>query len=146
MAITLPKDIEEVTKYIGELPSFSKLEIEYYAVENGAADVIAKKLGDKMKVNQLRKLFESIKGIERDCRGKDDSDKFETDKLYRILPELAYALGRGLITSDFYELVKTGIGNSNTTKFKTVGDFLRFKDFLSAIIAYNKKHQKGKGE
>lgn len=137
MPEALPANFNEVKTKIQQLTSFSALNPEYYAVENGAAYVVAKgAIKDKeMKTTQFRKFFGHIKQLEAQTKGKALSDRIETSKLSLIMPELAYALGRGLISKEFYELMKESLSPS---KIKTVADFKSFVNFLSAILAYHK--------
>jgi CRISPR-associated protein Csm2 len=136
MPEALPLNINDVKSKIQQLPSFSVLNPDYYAVENGAAHIVAKSIKDKeMKTTQLRKFFGHIKRLDAQTRGKKLTDDFESKKLSLIMPELAYALGRKLISDEFYGLIKECL---NVSKIKTVGDFKNFVDFLSAVLAYHK--------
>lgn len=136
MSNTLPKSVSEVKSKIQALSNFSDLEPAYYAPENGAAHIVARDIKNKeMKATQLRKFFGHIKKIEAETKGMDKSEKIESSKLYLILPELAYALGRNLISKEFYELMKISI---QAGKIQTVADFKEFVSFLSAVLAYHK--------
>ena len=55
-----------------------------------------------------------------------------------LMPELAYGFGRGVISKDFYDVMKICLGSS---KIKKVADFKRFIELLTAVIAYNKKRE-----
>lgn len=127
--------IDNVKQHIQSLKTFSTIGPEFYAKENGAAHIIAKDVREKMKVTQLRKFFGHIKQIQAKYKGKKDDDKVEKGELYLLMPELAYALGRNLISKNFYELMKTSL---NSEKIPTVKDFNCFVDFLSAVLAYHK--------
>lgn len=136
MPESLPSNINDVKTRIQQLASFSILSPDYYAVENGAAHLVAKSIKDKeMKTTQLRKFFGHIKKLDAQTKGKKLTDTFDSKKLSLIMPELAYALGRKLISEDFYGLIKECL---NASKIKTVGDFKNFVDFLSAVLAYHK--------
>ena len=133
--------VEEIIKKIEKEKSFSHIDVKTFALpkeENGWADIIAYNLGRKMKTAQLRKVFDSLKQMEQKVRGRKDEEEFNDPKLYMILPHLAYAKGRGLITSEFYNLIKTIIPE----KIKTIGDFKKFCDFMTAIVAYHKQYSK----
>ena len=132
--------IDSIKTKISELNSFALLEPEYYAKENGAAHVVAKDIKKKMKVTQLRKFFGHIKKIQLKYKGEQADKKVDKSEFYLLLPELAYALGRDLISRNFYELMKMSLGSS---KIEEVKDFNRFVDFLSAVLAY---HKMEKGE
>ncbi len=138
--MSLPGSVKDVKSHIKTLNTFFNLKPDYYAVENGAADIVAKGMGNKMKVNQLRKFFTQIKRIELDNKDKNNEEEFRSiEKVYPLLPELAYAKGRGLITEEFYELMKVCM---DTSKLKKIKDFKRLVDFLSAILAYHKMRTK----
>ncbi len=138
--IALPKNIKEVIGKVNKLDNFSDMEVEYYAVEKGAAHIIANSMGEKMKVNQLRKFFDQVKKFQlENCKGKEENKNIDIKKLYILLPELAYALGRRLITKEFYNLMKIIIRDNNgKTRLKTVVDFNNFVEFLAAVLAYHK--------
>jgi len=139
MPVRSIRNIKDVIEHIKGLESLSELDVEYYAVENGAADIVAQNVKREMKVNQLRRFFDEIKRIQIEYRGKDLDESFDPKKLYKILPELAFALGRKLITHDYYRLMKECIRNDDgKTRIKTVRDFDCFVNFLSAILAYHK--------
>ena len=132
--------IDDVKERIRSLKTFSTIDPEFYAKENGAAHIIAKDVREKMKVTQLRKFFGHIKQIQAKYKGKKDDDKVEKGELYLLMPELAYALGRNLISKNFYELMKISLSSE---KIPTVKDFNRFVDFLSAVLAYHKMEKEG---
>lgn len=136
MPETLPFNINDVKGKIQQLTKFSLLSPDYYAVENGAAHIVAKSIKDReMKTTQLRKFFGHIKKLDAQTKGKKLTDTFESTKLSLIMPELAYALGRKLISAEFYGLIKECL---NAPKIKTIADFKNFVDFLSAVLAYHK--------
>ena len=59
MLETLPSNINKVKEKIQQLANFSLLSPDYYAVENGAAHILAKSIKDKeMKTTQLRKFLD----------------------------------------------------------------------------------------
>jgi len=134
------KDVD-VKKHLATLSSLSALKPEDYALEGKIADIIAKKEKEKgkgeMKFTQIRKFFGHIKKIETtDIKGKKDNEEFDLTKLYLLMPELAYGYGRGVISKDFYEVMKICLGGN---KIKTVADFKMFVNLLTAVIAYHKK-------
>ena len=132
----LPTNINDVKTKIQGLESFSKLSSEYYAVENGAAYIVAKDIKDKeMKTTQLRKFFGHIKKLDAETKGRKMEDDFDATKLHLLIPELAYALGRKLISDNFYVLMKDSL---SVRKIKKIGDFKNFVKFLSAVLAYHK--------
>lgn len=133
--------IQEVVNAL-EGGTFSTISVEAFAPDGKWAYHIAKFLGRDMKITQLRKVFNTLKQIEIDLKGKEKDDPFQNPKLYMLVPQLAYARARGLIEQDFYNLLRKVIGDANTTKIKTVGDFNRFVDFMTSIVAYHKQFSK----
>jgi CRISPR-associated protein Csm2 len=132
----------------GTIPNLneSSLKPEDYAVPNGYADKIAEEIAnakEEMKVTQLRKLFTKIKNIQNKIKTNADLNKYKNE-IMLILPELAYARGRKLITEDFYSLIKScllkSINNQNQIRFTSKSEFDNFVKFLEAILAYYKKH------
>jgi len=114
-----------------------------YAVPNGYADKIAEEIAntkEEMKVTQLRKLFTKIKNIQNKIKTNEDVNKYANEIAF-ILPELAYARGRRLITEDFYVLIKSCLlNNQNQIRLASKLEFDNFVKFLEAILAYYKKH------
>lgn len=132
--------ITEITEEINKKSNFSEISIEEIAPHGKWAFQVANSLGDKMKTHQLRKVFNELKRIEIQQKGKQKDEVFNEPKIYLIIPQLAYARARDLIGKDFYDLIKTIIGNSaKTTKLKKVEDYRRFIEFMTAIVAYHKK-------
>lgn len=131
-------DLKPLIKKIENMDSFSDMEkqIEEFMPEGKGADNVAKVVKEKMKINQLRNFFEKIKKLQRNKNKLEDA--IEKKELYILLPELAYAYGRELITEDVYRLLKICVQE----KIKRVKDLNSFVDFLSAIIAYHKFHKK----
>jgi len=93
---------------------------------------------DRLKSTQLRKFFHALKDIERTYKTKKENDPFNFSDVSPVLPELAYALGRELIPREFYDLMKECLSDR---KLKTVKDYRRFIEFLTAILAYHKMHK-----
>ena len=127
-------DISKVIEKIKEKKTFIEIIPEDFAKEEGYAYIIAKNVNDKMKVNQLRKIFTQIKKIENEIKGKKEEDVLDKTKIILLLPELAYAYGRNLITKDFYDLMKICLNDKLIHK----KDFNNFVKFLSAILSYHK--------
>lgn len=129
---------------INNITEFHRVEVKDFAPDGAWATQIAKHMGKETKMTQLRKVFNEIKGIEVSLKSKKakDNDPFNEDRFLLLMPKLAFARARNLIHKDFYELMKTIIGNKNRTKIKQVKDFRRFVEFLTAIVAYHKKDVK----
>lgn len=120
------------------------LDLEDFAEAGKLADGLAQEFKGELKPTQLRKVFDSLKDIARGMKGRAADDALTKEDRSRILPlqpVLAYALGRELIPSKFYDLMSTCLSSD---KMKTVGDFQRLDEFLTAILAYQKFHEKTK--
>lgn len=137
----------------GQIESLDKTKFlpSDYAIPNGYADKIAKEIADakeEMKVTQLRKVFNEIKRIQGLIKTEDDLKK-QHQNIFLILPELAYARGRKLITSDFYDLLKEcltkEVNNKRNIRLSSKGEFDNFVKFLEAILAYYKMYSSKKG-
>ncbi len=109
------------------------------------ADAFVKDKSVELKPTQLRRVFHALKEKERKFRGKNEGDILEAEdrrEIYLLLPELAYARGRRLIPQNFYELMRLCLSSE---KLKTIGDFRRLVQFVTAILAYHKYREKEKG-
>jgi CRISPR type III-A-associated protein Csm2 len=97
-----------------------------------------------MKFTQIRKFFSQIKRIETtELREKKDTDPIDPTKLYMLMPELAYGVGREVIDKEFYEVMKICLAGN---KIQKVADFKRFVELLTAVIAYKKFETKKGGK
>jgi len=130
--------MQQIISAIKAKGSFGDVAVIEFAPPEKWADTIAK--DQDMKTTQLRKVFTSIKQIELRVKGEDDEKNFNDSSLFMLVPHLAYAKARGFIKADFYELIKTIIGNGQNGKIKKVKDFRRFSEFMTAIVAYHKFH------
>lgn len=116
--------------------NFSDYKIEEFAKEGGDTHNFVKTIKNKLKINQLRKFFSKIKQIELQTKTNKDNIEISKEiknKLYLLIPELAYAYGRQLIPREFYDLMKESIEKIHKNE-----DFKRFVEFLTAIIAFYK--------
>ena len=134
--------MDDIINKIIEKKNFKDIPISDFAPADKWSDMIAKQLGDKMKTTQLRKFFTEIKLMEQKNKGKDLNAPFSDPKLFMLIPHLAYAKARKLIIPKFYDLMKTIIGDGNSGKIKTIGDYQRFVEFMTAIVAYHKQYSK----
>lgn len=129
-------------------PLVRVLKPEEFAVEEAVADTIAFEFKSLLQPTQTRRIFHTIKQIENQARRMNDESPLEEKdrlRLTLLIPELAYAAGRGLIPKEFYEILKLALAQD---KLQTVGDLRRLVQFLTAIVAYQKFHSKfdsGKG-
>lgn len=135
--------VEEVLKHLRTLPTMGQLDSAKFADEDGWADTLAvffvqkdeKEKKERLKPTQLRKVFHALKDVERQCKGQKDDTPFDIAKVLHLKPELAYALGRELIPKQFYDLMKECL---TASKLKTVADYKRLVEFVTAILAYHK--------
>lgn len=126
------------------------LEPEQFADERQVAYELAKEYvyGKKkeMKTTQLRKVFHALKEKERELKGKAEEtelDQNSKNSLRLFIPELAYARGRDLIPKGFYDLMRLCLSSD---KLVRVGDLRVLMQFLTALLAYYKYHEKVKKE
>lgn len=115
-----------------------------FAPEGLVADHLARDFKDKLNATQMRKVFHTIKRIERGLKGKLKEQPLgaeERSEISLLSPSLAYAVGRELLPKDFYDLMKTCLASD---KMQTVEDFRRLTQLLTAILAYQKYHSKSK--
>ena len=133
---------EQVMSIITEIEKSTLRELtpKKFADVDGYADIIARKL-KTLKPTQLRRFFDTVKRISRELKGgakwKDVEGEF-----YLLKPKLAYASGRGLIPTEFDELMKVCLrkiteGKDDTEKKEY---FEVFEEFFVSIVAYHKYH------
>lgn len=135
--------MQEIINAIKEKKSFSQVDVTEFAPDGKWAEVIARDyLGKDMKTTQLRKVFTTIKQMDIKLRGKQDEDNFSDPGLFMLIPHLAYAKARGFVKPEFYNLIKTIVGDGQNGKIKRVRDFKRFSEFMTAIVAYHKQYSK----
>ncbi|MEJ5250340.1 MAG: type III-A CRISPR-associated protein Csm2 [Chthonomonadetes bacterium] len=136
MATQGKSDIDTVIERIRSLQRMSDLRVEEFAVEDGLADQVVKAVGtSQLKPTQLRKVFHTLKGIQQRVKQAPEPDPFNSAELLKLMPVLAYAVGRDLIPRDFYRLLKEVF---EPKRLRTNADFLRAFDFVEAILAYHK--------
>ncbi|WP_025640919.1 type III-A CRISPR-associated protein Csm2 [Schnuerera ultunensis] len=111
---------------------------EKYALPDGWAYKTAENLNEKaMNSNQLRKIFTQLKTIEESVN-RNKENKLTNEQMNQILlimPQIAYARGRDLIPSTFYNLMKECI---TPNKIKDKEDYKSFVGFYTAVVAYSK--------
>lgn len=129
--------IAQIKKELGDLATMSQLAPERFAEEGGLAEGLVAGLGEgDLKATQLRKVFHQVKDLQREFR--QPGAAFDRAKVALIMPTLAYAVGRKLIPSDFYDVMKLCFGSA---KCRTRDDFDRAASFLEAVMAYHKYHE-----
>lgn len=125
-------EISKIINQIKNARSLSEvLKPENFAPTGGWADEITDELKGKIKSSQLRKVFNQIKQV---CDKADIENKVE---LYLIYPNLVYAQARDLIPKDFYDLLVACLDKLKDSKNQE--DYKRFGEFMTAIVAYNKR-------
>jgi CRISPR type III-A-associated protein Csm2 len=132
----------EVTQRIQKLQRMSDLPPAEFSEEGGLADSLAIEFKDKLKPTQLRKVFTEIKRVRRDVERQGapaPEAPFDRARLLKLMPTLAYAVGRDLLPRGFYDILKLSFGQE---RLKTTSDFLRSADFVEAILAYHKFHSR----
>lgn len=133
--------ITEVIKKIQGLKSMSELDPKDFADRDGMAWKVASEIRNNLKTSQLRKFFEPLVAIETDLKKNKTWDPELENRVYLVLPTLAYAVGRKLAPEDFYNLIDACIKKINTQGAKPedkAKNFERFMEFLRSIVAYNK--------
>ncbi|HHV45567.1 MAG TPA: type III-A CRISPR-associated protein Csm2 [Tissierellia bacterium] len=138
--------IEEVIREINKANTLKDAFIpEKYALPGGWADKVASNIGRGkdagMNSNQLRKVFTQLKAIEEKVNRNSD-DKLTREQMNEILllmPQVAYAHGRSLISTHFYNLLKECI---TPKKIKDREDYRSFVKFYTAVVAYSKMYNK----
>lgn len=137
------KTINELQRRLRETGTLSVLlKPEDFALEGMVADTIARDHQKDLKPTQTRRVFNTIKQVERQNRRMADDAALSNEdrtRLTLLAPELAYAAGRGLIPMDFYEVLRDCL---KSDKLRTMGDLRRLVQFLSAVVAYQKYHAK----
>jgi CRISPR-associated protein Csm2 len=126
-------EIKNMTVKIKNYKSLTDLNIDEFVKFGGDADKLTKKLKPSdIKTSQLRKFFAAVKKIELDV--KDDKKWNDIKSSFHLLmPQLAYAKSRSLISSNFYELIKNAMD-----KVDSLEAFEKFITFLESIVAYYK--------
>jgi len=123
--------VDELKKLQGNVQKKNLSEFlkpEDYAKENGIAYKYAEKLRNKIKINQIRTIFDSIRDLE-----KSSENNVDNSKKYLLLTQVAYAVGRDAVPKDFYEFVSFCVERINTKE-----DVKTFVRLFEAIIAYFK--------
>ncbi|MCL6476034.1 MAG: type III-A CRISPR-associated protein Csm2 [Firmicutes bacterium] len=129
-------NIQQVIDRIKRLNRLSELDVREFALEGGLADQVVQAIGTaSLKPTQLRKVFHTLKTMQRDVDRANRSDPFDSAKLLQLMPTLAYAVGRELIPKDFYQLLREVF---KPERLPTNADFLRAFEFVEAILAYHK--------
>lgn len=113
------------------------------------ADVFARKIANegkeikdkqikqaKNKSSQVRRYFDEVirlNTIAKDCTDDEELKYRVLPQLHMLISKVAYARGRGLITSSFENMIKNGI-----KQVKDREDLQVFTNFLEAFIGFYK--------
>jgi len=127
--------VQDVRTRLAGLARMSYLTPDEFAEEGGLADVVARELGNNLKPTQLRKVFTEIKRVRVQVTKAQPGAPFERASLLKLMPTLAYAVGRKLLPEEFYEILKLILGRQ---RVQTNADFVRTADFVEAVLAYHK--------
>lgn len=132
--------LREIQEKIKNLPSLKYYDIEEFVKFDGDADNLTKELGNSdIKTSQLRKFFAAIKEIELYAKEKGQWDETAKVKFYLLMPKLAYANGRDVISDKFFKFMKVVMGKVGSgNEEDTLEDFYRLVQFLESIIAFYK--------
>jgi CRISPR-associated protein Csm2 len=87
----------------------------------------------ELKTAQIRKIYGTVKNLELDFR----SGKFQSDKVFFLLPKLAYAANKKGEVRDLQEVLSACI-NKIREGADGAQDFQRFVNFFEAILAYHR--------
>ena len=134
--------IDKVKRRLEGLETLSQLSREEFCEEDGYAYALAEGFGDKLKPAQLYKFFHEIKRVQQEVKKEGEGATFERGRILSLLPMLAYSTGRGLIPPEFYDILKMCLSKE---RLKTNEDFLRFAEFMEAIMAFHKYIEIKKG-
>lgn len=135
------ENMKDIINALTKKKSFGEVSVTEFAPPDQWAEKIARDhLGKDMKTTQLRKVFTAIKQMEQKVKILKEDASFNDPSLFMLVPQMAYAKARGLIKNEFYEMIKSIIGDGKTGKIQTVKDFKRFSEFMTAIVAYHKFH------
>jgi len=134
-------DIQKVSK-LSELKLTCDLTGEEGKLSQLAREFVkVKSERDKLKPTQLRRIFHDLKRVEQNFRRRRyDSSQVQLE-LALTLPELAYALGREVIPSPFYNLMKELL---QPQRIQDEQDLRRLVEILTVLLAYHKYHEKVK--
>lgn len=115
---------------------------EKYALADGwaykTANVLLARSRDNskkgMNVNQIRKIYNELRSIADNIKMNNKLDDDSKNRIMLIMPQVAYAKGRGVVTQEFYNLMKECI---SLKKIKQKEDFISFFNFFKAVVAYS---------
>lgn len=125
----------KLQKKINKLNSLKEYDVDDFVRFDGDVDILTRQLkNDDIKTTQLRKFFAAVKEINLETKTKNWNEL--KVKFFLLMPKLAYAKGRKLISEDFYNLLESAMN-----KVQSKEDFNRFVEFLEAIVAFYKANK-----
>ncbi|KZX17626.1 type III-A CRISPR-associated protein Csm2 [Methanobrevibacter filiformis] len=135
-------ELKRIKDKIDNLDNFKDYSDEDFAKFGGDADSLTKNLGNKdIKTSQLRKFFAAVKEIEVETKEKGWSSEPKVH-FYLLMPKIAYAKSRELISHDFYDLLKISMEKVvNGKDESSLEDFKKFTLFLESIVAFYKANK-----
>ncbi|TDA37566.1 MAG: type III-A CRISPR-associated protein Csm2 [Candidatus Methanomethylicota archaeon] len=134
------RETRTIIEKVKNMKSLTELSQSEFAGIDGWAAKIAKELKDDLKTTQLRKFFDPLVNDKSDLEKKKRSWNEVKGTLYAALPLLAYSVGRGLAPDVFRDLMETCIKKALSESDER--GFLRFMEFLEAIVAYDTYYEK----
>lgn len=116
-----------ILKYLEKLRSINQIDLEAFLTHGGLCEAIS--IGCELKSTQLRKLFHNIKNIRKIARKEGNIGMLKV----KLLPILAYSVGRKLIDDEFYKFVKSLLNIVNDKS-----EYETFIEIFEAIVAYHR--------
>jgi CRISPR-associated protein Csm2 len=131
--------VANFTKAVHQAKQLRNLKIDDLVLPEGTLYQLAEYFSKSLKATQLRRVFHDLKRLEQDAkRGKQPFDRLRTE-LALTLPELAYAYGREVIPSEFYDFMRALL-HPPKERFQDKEDIQRLIEILTALLAYHKFH------
>ncbi len=126
--------IDEICSKIKQAPNLkSVFTVDAISLPvTGLAYKVAYEMKGSINPTQFRKFYDLVKSA------KDISkESFEKgrEKLYSLVPQIAYSVGRNLCDRNLYKLIKEAI---IPAKIQDKKDIEAFADFFEAMVAYRK--------
>ena len=91
-----------------------------------------------LNTTQLRKFFDEVKSIDYKLQQNEKWQSVEAD-LWKLVPSIKYAAGRGNVPQVFAEFVSMMIEKISDSK-DPKQTFLNFEKVFESIVAYHKYH------
>ena len=131
--------VNGIVSKIEQLSKLSDLKTKDFAKEGGYADILAQQWRKGLKTTQLRKFFAAMKDMTKDINYGITWNDIE-DKFHLLLPQTAYAHGRGLVPDGFLTIMKICMKKVDvgTDEAQKIENFKTFVKFIESIVAYHK--------